>query len=71
MLRTSCQCNGYGFFRGKGAYKIQRLGMIDGLQMLLQAFAAYGQAFFKHHRRFTPGQRITLNGVAGIGQFYP
>jgi len=52
--------NSRWFFPDQGTHKFQGAGMIGCLQMLLQAFAANGQAFFNHYCRLGPLERFII-----------
>ncbi len=51
--------------------KVDRPGMVGGLEMLLEGFSADRQPFLEHNRRFPPRERVALEGVARIGEFDP
>ena len=53
----------------KSAHPVESLGMVGGLQMLLKALTANSETFFDNKSGFLTGQRVSLNGVTGVGQF--
>ena len=42
--------------------------MIDGFEMILELLAADGDALLDHQIGFDLGQRVSFNGVRGVGQ---
>lgn len=44
-----------------------RLGMVDGFEMMPQRFAANGHALLQHHLGLHQGQRVPLDGIGMVG----
>ena len=51
------------------AHIVQRLEVIDCFEMILQRFAANGDAVLDHHPRFGGSQRVAFDRVRRVGQF--
>jgi hypothetical protein len=47
----------------------RRLVMIDGFEMIPELFTADGDALLDQHIGFDLGERVSFNGVRGVGQF--
>ena len=50
------------------AHPLQRMIMIDGFEMVAQRFAADGDPVLDDLGRFAKRERVSLDGVRGIGQ---